>query len=68
MSKARRVKKMAKRRDARCLFTTSYIRIGDTVIATGSTQPNVAINFDSVLERLYSKPSEYRITIPYQVI
>jgi hypothetical protein len=77
MSKARRVKKMAKRRaellrrvrgGAPYLFTTSYIRIGDTVIATGSSQPNVAINFDSALERLYSKPSECQITIPYQVI
>lgn len=77
MSKARRVKKMAKRRDevlrrvcgdAPYLFTASHIRIGDAVIVSGSTEPSTAINLRSAIESLYSKPCEQRIMFPYQVI
>jgi len=77
MSKARRVKKMAKRRDdvlrrvcgdAGFLFTAKYIRFGDVVIVSGSTEPSTAINLRSTIEILHSKPCEQRIVLPYQVI
>ena len=77
MSKARRVKKMAKRRaevlrrvrgEAPCTLTMNSVRIGDTVIIYGSTKYAPKINLGELPSDVFDPNKSQCVKIEYQVI